>query len=468
MFDRRSFLSAAWAAAVAGAGASNQRLLGGEAPTVTNPRATDGDQVHEPDWEQQLTISVGPDKADLVGRDDKVIQAAVDYVSRLGGGTVQLQPGTFTLRNAVFLPSRLRLRGSGADTVITKIASETIALADDSDWYDQEITLADPGGFRVGDGVVLRATNPHDGSSTVIKRTLIARSGNRFKLNDGLRKNLWLSGKPTCASLFPLLTSEYTSDVVIEDLTLDGHRSQNENLDGNYAGCIFLQDCNRYTIRCIEARNYNGDGISFQICHDVVVEQCYSHDHAGLGLHPGSGSQRPRLIGNRLERNEIGLFWCWGVKYGLAERNRIDANRSCGISIGHNDTDNVMRDNEIINSGRVGVLFRDEARGKDFWANRNVLERNRIVDSGQREGIAIDVQGRTKDLTIVGNELRETRDPASRIGIRIAAAAERIELTDNRIEGFSQTVRDERPGNVGNHQPMKLRGDQEMTVGMPS
>ncbi len=216
-------------------------------------------------------------------------------------------------------------------------------------------------------------------------------------------------------------------------------------MDGNYAGCIFLQDCNRYTIRRVEARNYNGDGISFQICHEVVVEACYSHDHAGLGLHPGSGSQRPRLLSNRLERNEIGLFWCWGVKYGLAEGNRIDASRSYGVSVGHNDTDNVMRDNEISNSGKVGVLFRDEGGGKDFWANRNVLERNRIVDSGPQDGIAIDVQGRTKDLKIVGNELRETRESANRVGIRLGAAAERIELADNRIEGFSQAVRDERP-----------------------
>ena len=445
MFDRRSFLHTAWAAALAGAGVSNLRLLGGEAPTVSNPRSTDGDQVHEPDWEQRLTITVGPDKADLVGRDDKVIQAAVDYVARLGGGTVQLQPGTFTLRNAIFLPSRLRLRGSGADTIITKIASETIPLADDSDWYDQEITLTNSGGFRVGDGVVLRATNPHDGGATVIKRTLVARSGNRFKLNDGLRENLWLSGKPTCASLFPLLTSEHTADVAIEDLTLDGNLAQNENLDGNYAGCIFLQDCNRYTIRRVEARNYNGDGISFQICHDVVVEECHSHDHAGLGLHPGSGAQRPRLIRNRLEHNEIGLFWCWGVKYGLAEGNRIDANRNCGISVGHNDTDNVMVDNDITNSGKVGVLFRDEGGGKDFWANRNQLRRNRIVNSGDEDGVAIDIQGQTRDLQILDNELRETRGPARRVGVRIAAGVGRVELSGNRVEGFDVPVRDDRP-----------------------
>ncbi|NTW08894.1 MAG: hypothetical protein HGA28_04925, partial [Anaerolineaceae bacterium] len=44
----------------------------------------------------------------------------------------------------------------------------------------------------------------------VIKRTFVARSGNRFKLNDGLRENVWLDGQPTCSSLFPLLTSERT------------------------------------------------------------------------------------------------------------------------------------------------------------------------------------------------------------------------------------------------------------------
>ena len=34
----------------------------------------------------------------------------------------------------------------------------------------------------------------------VIKRTLVARSGNRFKLDKGLRENLWSSGTPTVRS----------------------------------------------------------------------------------------------------------------------------------------------------------------------------------------------------------------------------------------------------------------------------
>jgi hypothetical protein len=417
-----------------------------ERPAVSTPRATDGDEVHEPDWRERLMISVGPKQADLVGQDDKVLQAAVDYVARLGGGTVRVLPGQYTLRNSVHLPSKIRLVGSGEESVLTKIASQTVPLADDSDWYDQEITLKEAGGFRVGDGVALRAKNPDSGSRLVIKRTLVAQAGNRFKLNDGLRDNLWLEGKPTCASLFPLLTSERTADVVIEDLALDGNGANNENFDGNYGGCIFLQDCNRYTIRRVTARNYNGDGISFQVCHDVTVEECRSHDHTGFGLHPGSGSQRPLIRNNRLERNGLGLFWCWGVKFGLAEGNLIDANRDYGISIGHNDTDNLMRNNRVTNSGKVGVLFRDDRRGQDFWANRNTLENNLIENSGGEAGIAIDIQGQTRQTRILANQIRERRAPMKRVAIRIDAAAGSVELAHNSIEGFAQDLVDQRKG----------------------
>ncbi|MCA9216317.1 MAG: right-handed parallel beta-helix repeat-containing protein, partial [Planctomycetales bacterium] len=358
---RRGFLATTTASAL---GWKAGQASAGERPHVSDPRATDGDERFEPSWDEQLTISVGQKSGDMIGNDDKVLQAAVDYIRRFGGGTVKVLPGTYWLRNAVTLPSRVRVVGSGADSIVTKIASTSVELVDDSDWYDQEITVSG-NEFRVGDGVVLRAKNPHDGGDTVIKRTLVARSGNRFKLDKGLRENLWLSGKPTCASLFPLFTSEHASDVVIENITLDGNKVNNENFNGNYGGCVFLQDCNRFTFRGVTARNYNGDGISFQVCHDVVVEDCHSHDNADLGVHPGSGSQRPVIRNNRLERNNLGLFWCWGVKYGLAEGNRIHANRSYGISIGHADTDNVMRNNEITTSGKIGILFRDDARGHD-------------------------------------------------------------------------------------------------------
>ena len=127
----------------------------------------------------------------------------------------------------------------------------------------------------------------------------------------------------------------------------------------------------------MSTRYNNGDGISWQICHDVTVEDCHSHDHAGLGLHPGSGSQRPVMRRNKLERCQIGLFFCWGVKYGLAEENTILDIKGQGISIGHRDTDNIVRKNVVRNSGQTGILFRPE-RGAGFCGHRNLIEQNVI------------------------------------------------------------------------------------------
>jgi nitrous oxidase accessory protein NosD len=337
----------------------------------------------------------------------------------------------------------VRLLGSGAETIITKGPSETIEFADDSDWYDQEITLADSRGFRVGDGVCLRAKNPHHGGATVIKRTLVARAGNRFKLDKGLRENLWAMGNPTAATLFPILSGEFVTNVAIEGLALDGNKANNEELDGNYAGCIFLQDCTDVTIRKVIARDYHGDGISWQICHDVLVEECESRNHTGLGLHPGSGSQRPVVRGNRIVGCHIGLFFCWGVKYGLAEKNTIEDTRTAGISVGHRDTDNLIRGNTVRRSGQAGILFRPE-RGEGFTGDRNRVEGNTVIDTGGESAAAIDVQGTTAGLVFRNNVLKETRGPAKRVGFRLGKDAKDITLDGNTVEGFSAKVDDRR------------------------
>jgi hypothetical protein len=408
------------------------------APEVTNPRATSGDPI-EPKWESALTVTVGPQKADISGSDHKAIQAAVDYVARLGGGTVHILPGEYRMRNAVFLQSRVRLLGSGAESVLIKEPSVKTKLASDSDWYDQEVTLENPNGFQIGDGVALQTRNPHNGSFDVYKRTLVARSGNRFKLDKMLVENFWVKEGATAATLFALIDGMQVSDIVIEDITLDGNKAGNDFLNGNYVGCIFLRESNRIRMRGITARNFNGDAISWQVCHDVRVEDCHSHDNAGYGVHPGSGSQRTVVVNNRLERNDIGFFFCWGVRWGLCERNTILDSGRFGVSAGHNDTDNVIRNNEIRRSGQIGVLFRQED-GPTFTPNRNLLEQNRIIDSGDEKGIGVKVEGRTRSVEIARNEIRETRKPGERVGILLEAETDDIRLSDNTIEGFAQPV----------------------------
>ncbi|MDB5384962.1 MAG: hypothetical protein JWM11_608 [Planctomycetaceae bacterium] len=438
---RRGFLQSS--AAICLAASKDNQSRADDRPPVAVPRATSGDDAVEPRWDEQLTVTVGPDSktAQLVGSTERVLQAAVDYVTRFGGGTVQILPGTYKLRNSVYLSSNVRILGSGGDSILIKEPSIKTKLSADSDWYDQEVTLADGKGIQFGDGICLRTRNPHNGGTQILKRTFIARSGNRFKLDKALRENYWLLGESTAATLFPIFSGELIKNVVLENITLDGNKENNELLDGNYAGCIFLQDCNRIVMRKVEARNYHGDGISWQICHDCIVEDCHSHDNTGLGLHPGSGSQRPLMRRNRLERNDIGIFFCWGVKYGLAEDNQIIENRGSGVSIGHRDTDNLVRNNVIERSGKFGVFFRPE-RGKGFAGDRNRIENNRIVNTGAADGVAVEVQGFTDAVQFTKNQIQETREPMQRIGLRLGENAGTVKLEDNKIEGFATAVAD--------------------------
>lgn len=405
-------------------------VVASDSPQFT-PRATMGDSTVEPVWEQRLTVTVSAANADINGASEKAIQAAVDYIARFGGGTVKLLPGTYRLRNAVYLQSKVRLVGSGATTLLVKEPSVTSGLGQDSDWFDQEITLADPTGFELGDGICLTTKDIGEGPQTV-KRTLVARTGNRFKLDDGQRYDFWRLGDTKVSTLFPLLSGENIADVDIENLVLDGNRDKNGYLDGNFAGCIFLQQCSRVTIRGVVARNYNGDGISWQVCHDLMVENCVSEGNAGSGMHDGSGSQRSIIRNNRLTGNETGIYFCWGVRNAVAEGNIIAGNR-IGISIGHHDTDDSIRNNEITGNKAVGFLFRPE-RGPDFAARRILVERNRFVNNGGPKGFVLAILGGTESVVIADNEIRdETRHLTESGAILVEPQAKNITIKNNKL-----------------------------------
>jgi parallel beta-helix repeat protein len=165
-------------------------------------------------------------------------------------------------------------------------------------------------------------------------------------------------------------------------------------------------------------------------------------NNAGLGLHPGSGSQRPIIRNNHLEGNNLGLFFCWGVKHGIAENNRIHNNRSYGISVGHRDTNNIIRVNEIEGSGKVGILFRNEPN-EGRCPHRNIVEYNSIINSGSDgKGFGIDIQGETRSIAIKGNQIIERREPAEYVGVRMGAHTSDVVLDGNVFSGLSVEVED--------------------------
>ena len=58
-------------------------------------------------------------------------------------------------------------------------------------------------------------------------------------------------------------------------------------------------------------------------------------------------------------------------------------------------------------------------------SRRNRFERSRIVDSGGRKGVAIDINGETEWVAVVRNELRETPAPSVASSARDRGGARR-------------------------------------------
>jgi parallel beta-helix repeat protein len=381
------------------------------------------------------TITVGKENADLIGVDNRVLQAAVDYIAGLGGGIVEIGDGEYLMRDSLHLRSNVTVRGKKGKTILRKADGVTSALALDGDFGEQQITVVDPTGFAVGYGVAIwddRASGFH---TTVARIT--GRNENTFSIDSPLMADCMVHNKAKAAMVFPVVSAYHVEGARVENLIIDGNKQNNVHLNGCRGAGIFLYRAFGTVIQGCTVCNYNGDGISFQQSNDVTVVDCICEDNTSLGIHPGSGSQRPLVRKCIARRNGTdGLFLCWRVRHGLFEDNVLEENGQFGISIGHKDSDNLFRHNVVRLNNRDGVFFRDESLG--MAAHRNHLEANIIEDNGTGgKAAGICIRGQTNDLIFRNNTVRDTRTDGSQtqtVGIIIGEKVGTVVLEGNRIE----------------------------------
>jgi hypothetical protein len=390
-----------------------------------------------------LVLTVGQTEGDLQGDGDKIIQAGIEYLHRLGGGTLKILPGVYNLHNAIYLRPNITLKGSGEETILRKAESTMTSLVRDSDWFEYGVQVADAKGFVPGGGIMLRTkTGPGDWQYDVLRATVTAIERNVIFLDRLTEENFWLEKDATAATIFPILTAENVDDVIVEDIVLDGNRDRNEHINGNFAGGVFIQHCNRWSFRNVTSRNYNGDGFSFQVCDDIRFLECKAINNADLGFHPGSGSQRPVFKNCISKGNSQGIFFCWSVSDGLAENCVLSDNGRYGISIGHRDTDNIIRRCTFERNKQVGILFRNE-KNEFRSGSRNLIEDCIICDNGSKErGIGVDIQGKTCDITINNTRFENTAGTNQNISIRIGREVKRIMMQGNTFENCPVRIED--------------------------
>lgn len=389
-------------------------------------------------------IRVGANEGELRGSDNRALQAAIDYVANLGGGTVHIGPGEYQMRNALTLRSHVNIIGVPGKTILVACDGLESRLAADGDCNERQITLEDASGFKVGDGVSIQ--DARKGGFEVTTATLTEKlDANTFRISAPLYLDYMVSDKASARLVFPVVGGWQVTNVTIEGVTIDGNRSKSQHLNGCRGGGIFLFECADITIRGCTVRKYNGDGISFQVSQRVVVEDCLAEGNAGLGLHPGSGSQHPIVRRNTSVGNDSdGLFVCWRVKHGIFENNEVRGNKGAGISIGHKDSDNLFRKNTITSNARAGVLFRQETEA--MGAHRNVFEHNVILDNGistdgkfQSEPIVI--RGVHRDVAFRNNTIGYTKPTTgTRSAVRASEASTGLKLEENELRHVQQEL----------------------------
>lgn len=386
-------------------------------------------------WDRTV-VRVGVESGDIVGSTNIALQAAVDFVGQRGGGTVEVGEGVFLMQDALHMRSGVRLIGQGGSTVLCKDPGVRSALYLDGDHGEEQITPEDPGLFSVGMGV--RIADSQAGGFHVTVRTIIGRDGSAFLLDGPLLADYLVSRGADAANAFPVISGRDVESLCIEGITVDGQRESNASLNGCRGAGIYLYGVREAQIRDCLVRDYYGDGISFQKSDDVTVAGCRVLDCAELGIHPGSGSQRPQVTNCEIHRSgRIGLFVCWRVRDGVFDHNRIVDSGQAGISIGHKDTDNVIRHTEISGSGQYGVHFRDEL--VQMGAHRNRIEECRIVDNGSAgDGCGIFVEGETHDLVIRKCEITSSDSgEVQGYGIRSVHPGSTLHLAHNQVTGHA-------------------------------
>jgi hypothetical protein len=384
---------------------------------------------------------VGHKDADLVGKDHRVLQAAVDYIAELGGGVVEIGAGEFLMGDSLHLRSHVKVMGQPGETRLRKAASATSPLALDGDFGEEQITLKEPRGFDVGCGVAIWDDRSGGFHTTVARIT--GCTGNTFSIDRPLMSDCMVANHAQAATVFPVVSGRDIVGSVVEGLTILGNKNKNVPLNGCRGAGIYLFRGHGTVIHNCTVDGFNGDGISFQQSNDVTLEGCVSAHNTALGLHPGSGSQRPVVRHCAARHNGTdGLFLCWRVRHGLFEFNELTQNGRYGISIGHKDSDNLLRRNRVRRNSHEGVYFRNETLG--MAAHRNRLVENLIEDNGAAEpSPGIRIRGETNSLVLEGNTIRDSGLKTQPIGILIESQVGELTLERNTIEA-EQTIDDRR------------------------
>jgi hypothetical protein len=381
---------------------------------------------------EEIIITVGGEKADIQGFNSQAIQTAVEAVHNLGGGTVKLMPGNYTVSGPVRLYSNIALIGSGPSTMLKKIKGIQSKMAVDVGYGELQATLEDASGFAPGMGIQIHDARQKGGwDATTAVITSI--EGNTIYFDNYTVRDYTSANGGLVSNACPLISAVEAENVTISDLSVDGNRAENEAMDGCRGGAVYLHKVKKALVERVNVKNFASDGISWQITEDVTVRNCEISGCANAGLHPGTGSPRTTIENNYSHDNgNYGLFVCWRVRHGVVRDNKFVHNEGYGVCTGHMDTDMLFENNTISDNAKDGVLFRSEIAANA--PHRNTFKNNTIEDNGWKNGgYGFTFDSPAENVVLENNVIGNTKGSFTKAAVRYTKNGVPVKLTNNKL-----------------------------------
>jgi len=377
-------------------------------------------------------ITVGGAGAFIQGFTNQAIQLAVDALPQ-EGGTVQMGAGTYRIMAPVRLRSNVTLIGQGDKTILKRIDGFRSAFTIDADYGELKVTVADASGFDVGMSIQI-TDEPNSDCWDVSTAVITDIVDNTLYFDTHLirdyvhSKNGMVTNAGSCVAVMNV------HDVNMANFVVDGNKDKNDLLDGCNGGGIAILRSKNVTVENVQVKDFNGEGITWQITENVTIRKCEISGCTNMGLHPGTGSPNSVIEGNKSHDNRVGLFICWRVHHSVVKDNQFYHNREYGISTGHKDTDVLFEKNHIYNNGSDGVILRNEDEKNS--PHRNTFKDNIVENNGQAQGgYGFYIDGKPTEVALINNVIRDTGKGTQKAAVYVTTDTPEIKNENNTMSG---------------------------------
>lgn len=246
------------------------------------------------------------------------------------------------LDRSLILYSNMELAGQGEKTILRKGPGARYPLSGYHNYGMADIPLLTTKGLSKGMTVAIQDKHRGGFWGTFAKITWV--KDKWIGLDRGIESDYANEYNPVMTLNYPLIFSENSENITIRDIHLDGNLKKNKDfMNGCRGGAIFFIRSKNMTVENVNEYNYNGEGLSFQMCYQVYIKNCQFNNNTGNGLHPGAGSTRVLFEKCTATNNhKNGFFFCVRANHITVKGCNFLNNHLSGVSIGTRDCHNII------------------------------------------------------------------------------------------------------------------------------